>query len=182
LKGYNDYEGAFNILKNKSEDVESAAEADVLVCLLENIIDDYQQNVYSLSAPEANVLKRVAIIRTEKFSINLINPKIIAKEKPVLSLSESCVSFSGVYHNCLRYDKISIENGFKKEIVELSGHIAMLAQHAIDHLNGMTYHERAIKMALVRNEGQILNNDFCVCGSKKRFKECCNSDIKNDNK
>lgn len=165
---------AKNILKNKSEEIESSAEAEVLVTVLENIAKDYQYPVLCLSAPEVNIFKRIAIIRTDKKSLNLINPVVMSEKNRVLSLQEACVSFDGT-HNCLRYSTIFIQNGFNKEIIKLEGQEAILAQHAIDHLNGITYHERVVKMAVIRKDGRILKNDFCVCGSKKRFEECCDA-------
>lgn len=165
---------AKNILKNKSEEIESSAEAEVLVTVLENIVKDYQYPVLCLSAPEVNIFKRIAIIRTDKKSLNLINPVVISQKNRVLSLQEACVSFNGTY-NCLRYNTIFIQNGFKKEIIKLEDQEAILAQHAIDHLNGITYHERVVKMAVIRKDGRILKSDFCVCGSKKRFEECCDA-------
>lgn len=167
---------AQNILKNKSEDIESQAEADVLLVVLENTLKEYPQQLFCVAAPEINLFKRIAIIRTDKANINLINPKIIKQEETILSLQESCISFSGGFHNCVRYNKITILNGLKgTDKIELEGQEAILAQHAIDHLNGITYHERVVKMAVIRKDGRILKNDFCVCGSKKRFEECCDA-------
>lgn len=165
-----------NFLKNKSENIVSLAEADVLIALLENILKEDYSAIFCLAAPEINVFKKIAIIRNGKTSINLINPKIIKQQNKILSIQESCISFNGVLHNCVRYNKVFIENGFSKEIIQLQGQDAILAQHAIDHLNGITFYERLVKIAIVRKDGEILKKDFCICGSKKRFEECCEKD------
>jgi len=176
MKALSKIEVTIEILRSKCEDVESSSEADILVSLLENITKDYDYDIHCLTAPETNVLKKVAIIRTPNFSIDLINPKIMGLQDRVVSLRESCASFPGAHYNCFRYDTVFIENGFKKEVLQLKGYPALLAQHAIDHLNGTIYHDRLIKFAVVRNGGRILGKDYCPCGSngsKKRFDSCC---------
>lgn len=173
MKALSKTEVTIEILRSKCEDVESQSEADILVSLLENITKDYDYDIHCLTGPETNVLKRVAIIRTSNFSIDLVNPKIIGLKDRVVSFREFCASFPATYYNCFRYDTIFIENGFKKEVLELKGHSALLVQHAIDHLNGTIYHDRLIKFAVVRNGGKILGKDYCPCGTKKRFDACC---------
>lgn len=164
---------ALEILRSKCQDVESQDEAEILISLLENIAKDYRQDVHCIAAPEANVLKKVAIIRTPNFSLNLVNPKILNLQDRVVSFRETCTSFPKNHYNCFRYDTVFLENGFKKETLQLKGFPALLAQHAIDHLNGTLHLDRLIKFAVVRNGGKILAKDYCPCGSKKRFGSCC---------
>ena len=173
MKALSKKEVTIEILKSKCEDVESQAEADILISLLENIIKDYDYDIFCLSAPETNVLKKIAIIRTPDCLINLINPKIVGTQGKVISFKESCASFPGKNYNCFRYDTIFIENAFNKEILSFNGYCSTLIQHAIDHLNGVIYYDRIIKFALVRNGGKILDKDPCPCASKKRFNLCC---------
>lgn len=174
MKAFDKTEVALEILRSKCEEVEHPSEAEILVSLLENIAKDHPGEAFCLAAPEVNVRKKVAIIRAPDFSLDLINPKIVTQKEMIVSLKETCSSFAGQHYNCFRYNDIFVENGFKKEIIQLKGQAALYAQHAIDHLSGVLYHDRLIKFAVVRPNGKILNNDFCPCGvAKKRFEICC---------
>jgi peptide deformylase len=164
---------ALEVLKSPCKDVEVEGEAKVVVSLLESILKDYGKRFISISAPETNILKRVAIIRTPELSLDLINPKIIEKSGRLISFKESCISFPENTLNCFRHETIVIENGFNKELIKFKDYAALMVQHEIDHLNGSIFHDRKICLAVVRPGGKIFPKDFCPCGSKKRFSACC---------
>lgn len=149
--------------------VQTIEEAKVLIRALESAIG----NKNSLSAPEVGTTTAIAIIRTPEFSIDLINPIILVKEVPVLSFGEQCFSFPGKTLNCIRYNHIILRNGLKGDPLELTGCSAILAQHQIDHLQGIVFQDRAIKVAEVHENGFIGLDDFCPCGNKKSFARCC---------
>lgn len=173
---YSREETAFLTLKTKCEEVQNTAEAEVIVNLLDAVLEESRHQ--AISAPEINVMKSVGIIRLPDYSLNLVNPEIINATNKVISYNEKCIAFEHFNINCLRHKEITIKNGFKKEIITLSGNASILAQHLIDHLNGKIYVERMIKCAIVRDNGQILDTDMCPCASKKKFKECCKVFVK----
>lgn len=176
MKALSKKEVALEILRSKCVEVEQQAEADVLVGLLEAILKDCDIQYYSISAPEANVLKKVAIIRHPNLNINLINPKILSKTNRIVSYKESCPAFPNQKINCFRYNDIVLQNGFSGEKLTLSGLPAILVQHEVDHLNGRLFFDNSIRLALVREGGIIKAGDFCPCGSKQRFSLCCMKD------
>ncbi len=49
---------------------------------------------------------------------------------------------------------------------------AVCIQHEIDHLNGMTIHDRKIATT-IRAEKKPGRNEPCTCGSGKKYKKCC---------
>ena len=173
MKALKKQEVAIEILKSQCQDVANAAEAEVIVGLLESILKDYNNEYVSISAPETNVLKKVAIIRTKELNLNLVNPKIVEGSGALVSFQEPCISFPDNSFNCLRHESIIIENGFSRDLIKFKGYPALIVQHEIDHLNGIIFHDRKIKFALVRSGGIIYQKDFCPCGSKKRFGLCC---------
>ena len=144
---------ALGILKSDCGDIGSPEEAEVLVRMLDVVLGEHGPEFIGLSAPEVNVMKRAAIIRTVEFSINLINPVILETGDKILSFKETCTSFPDEFANCLRWDKIVIQNGFDKNPLTFTGIQAILIQHEIDHLNGKVFYDRAIKMAVVREGG-----------------------------
>lgn len=164
---------ALELLKSPCKNIESLEEAEVFVGMLEVVLSEYGSEFVGLAAPEVNVMKRAAIIRTVEFSINLINPVILETENRILSLGEKCTSFPDEFKNCLRWNKIVIRNGFDDKPLTFTEDQAILIQHEIDHLEGKVFHDRAVKMAVVREGGLIKFSDFCPCGSGKRFMSCC---------
>lgn len=168
-------EAALQALRNKCAEVSSAEEAEVIVRSLESAIKGFlgKNKHVSLSAPQANIQKQVAIIRTPEVSIDLINPKIIQKKNKIISYGETCLSFKDAKVNCRRYKEIVIENGLHKKQFTFTGQAAILIQHEIDHMNGTLIFDKTIKLALARLNGEIKERDFCPCASKKRFFDCC---------
>jgi peptide deformylase len=150
------------------EDVGSPEEAEVLVGMLEVVLTGS-----SVSAPEISLFKKAAIIRSPDFSIDLINPVITKAENKIISYNEECFSFPGKNVNCIRWNEIELQNGFDKKRLIFTGKSAILIQHEMDHFNEMTFYDRAIKLAIVKEGGEIRFNSFCPCGSKKRFVLCC---------
>jgi peptide deformylase len=159
-------------LKNKSKPIETLEEAEIVINHLEYALLK-EKHYFAVSAPEVDIAKQVAIIRTPAYSLNLVNPQIVEKKDKILSLKEFCISFENQFCNCWRYNEITVLNGLDKQKIKLVGFPAFLVQHLIDHMNGIIFSDRTIKMALARKDGSIKNKDFCPCASKKRYEECC---------
>ena len=49
---------------------------------------------------------------------------------------------------------------------------AVCVQHEIDHLRGMTIHDRENKLEPISTV-KIGRNEPCLCGSGKKYKKCC---------
>ena len=49
---------------------------------------------------------------------------------------------------------------------------SICVQHEIDHLNGITIHDRK-RETTVKVEKKVGRNDPCSCGSGKKYKKCC---------
>lgn len=164
---------ANDVLKNKSKPIETLEQADVVIAHLENVLSKTKHVL--ISAPEVDVLKQVAIIRSPTYSINLINTKIVERKNQILSLREFCFSFENQFCNCLRYNDITIKNDLDNKKIKLSGSPAFLVQHAIDHFDGFLLADtnKIVRLALARKDGSLMDNDFCPCASKKRFILCC---------
>ncbi len=156
-------------LRCTSSAVETIEEARVLINILESHID----NGYSLSAPELGIKAAIAIIRMPGLFIDLINPIILMKEAPILSLGEFCFSFPQKRLNCIRHKHIVLRNGLSGDSLTLMGQPAILAQHQIDHLQGVVFYDKVIKLAEVHQNGELLTTDVCPCGSRRNFAECC---------
>ncbi len=160
---------ALELLRQPVKKVESEEEAHVLIKTLESLMGNHT----SVSGPELGIRSAVAIIRLPNYSLNLINSEIISESDPIISHAETCFSFPRLELNCLRYENVVLRNGLSGEVVQLSGKAALLAQHHVNHLHGVVYHDRMIKLAEVRDDNTVKNSDACPCGSKRKFSECC---------
>ena len=127
-------------LNQKSEEVSTKSslfkksEAQLIIKDLEDSLD--LKKGVGLSAIQIGILKRVSIIRFGKFKLDLINPIILAKENKIRFPKEGCLSLPNLFIDTMRYNNITLENNGK--VSELSGLPAVMCQHEIDHLNGLT--------------------------------------------
>jgi len=140
-------------LKGNCSLVERREESEVILNLLKFL---QTQNTSLLTGPEIGLFKKAAIIRTDNFSIDLINPEIVALEDKIISLEENCASFPGDMINCVRYNKVVIQNGLDKKLIKLEGLASVLVQHAVDHLSGVVFFDRSITAELVE-KGNIIH-------------------------
>jgi peptide deformylase len=126
----------------------------------------------------------------------LINPKYIKKEVEIM-YGEGCLSYPKKGVQTQRYKNIIVktaqedsdwyfsgapnpsdgkgsweETHNKKHDEEQRLLEAICVQHEIDHLNGMTIHDRQM-ITTITTQDKVGRNDPCVCGSGKKFKKCC---------
>ena len=148
-----------------------------------------------LAANQVGIDASVAVVNVRN-PIILINPEIVEQWDEV-PYYEGCLSFKGKGINTKRYKNIVItteqEDGelyfsgaenpsdgkgswekesSSKQEQELRLLEAICVQHEIDHLNGMTIHDRQVITTIV-NDDKIGRNDPCHCGSEKKYKKCC---------
>ena len=148
-----------------------------------------------LAANQVGIDASVAVVNVRN-PIILINPEIV-KQWDEVPYYEGCLSYKGKGINTKRYKNIVItteqEEGelyfsgaenpsdgkgsweredSNKQEQELRLLEVICVQHEIDHLNGMTIHDRQMITTIV-NELKIGRNDPCSCGSEKKYKKCC---------
>jgi|WetSurSiteA1Bulk_404760.scaffolds.fasta_scaffold00377_9 peptide deformylase len=100
---------------------------------------------YGLSGNQIGYKKCVAIVNMPEVNIALINPKILEKSERIVIRGEGCLSFAGITFATDRYNQITYQNGLNKEISTVSGLLAVVIQHEVDHLNGITFFSRKHK-------------------------------------
>lgn len=122
-------------------------------------------NGIGLSANQIGIDAAVCIIRYKDISINLVNPIIVEQFDKKLFRYDGCLSFPGKQISTARYNEIFVKdnmypNGFVSVGIE-----AVIIEHEIDHLNGLTMFDREIVVPE--------RNGHCWCGSGKKYKKCC---------
>lgn len=132
-------------LKSKCTEVETEEEVKSIVQDLEDSLAGIKG--FGLAAIQIGILKQVAIIRVGEVKIDLINPIIIAKSDKTTFPKEGCLSMPGLVLDTDRYQTIVTEIGLDKgpgtrERMISTGIEAVVVQHEVDHLNGITILDR----------------------------------------
>jgi peptide deformylase len=111
------------------------------------LIDDMirimkQANGVGLAAPQIGILQRIIVIAPDGMRPTaLINPKVIKAEGEYTG-QEGCLSIPGLYGDVTRPEYVEVEALDRKGrevIFELEGMPAKVAQHEIDHLDGVLF-------------------------------------------
>ena len=148
-----------------------------------------------LAANQVGIDAQVAVVNVRE-PLVLINPKIISKENEI-PYYEGCLSYPGKGIHTKRYRDIMIEtaqseSGWyfsgaestqeargsweqegKKQEQEQRLLESICVQHEIDHLNGITIHDRENKPEPIISKKSVGRNEPCPCGSGKKYKKCC---------
>jgi len=119
-------------------------------------------NAFGLAAPQCGLPYRVFVMGAEDQYFTMFNPEIINSSQESSHLEEGCLSFPFLVLGISRSRTITIkyqtETGEIK-VFTLDGISARIAQHELDHLNGITFQSvtkpLALKMGLKRREKQI---------------------------
>jgi peptide deformylase len=134
------------VLRMKAREVESFD--DDLRRLVERMTGLMQDaNGVGLAGTQVGVLRRVFVLQAqpEDEPRALVNPKIVDQSEETLTEDEGCLSLSGVTIPVERPLRVTIEA--KDETgedvrLELEEHAARVAQHELDHLDGMLILDR----------------------------------------
>jgi peptide deformylase len=96
-----------------------------------------------LAAPQVGRSVKLVIINLEKSGIPtfaLYNPKVISKSFKKMEIEEGCLSLPGVFGMVKRPKKVTIEaQNAEGKTVKFTddGWVSRVAQHEIDHINGV---------------------------------------------
>lgn len=117
------------------------------------LIDDMIETLHlaqgaGLAAPQVGILRRVVVIDIGEGVIELVNPKIIAYSGEQETL-EGCLSCPGEWGYTRRPDYVKVKaqdrNG-NEFTIEGRDLLAKAFCHELDHLEGIIFKEKAIRM------------------------------------
>lgn len=98
----------------------------------------HREGCVGMAANMIGVKKNIIIVNMGFVDVVMFNPVIISKKGPYQT-EEGCLSLVGV-RKTTRYQDIEVEYydfAWKKQRQKLSGWTAQIAQHEIDHCNGI---------------------------------------------
>ncbi|PTV99353.1 peptide deformylase [Halanaerobium saccharolyticum] len=137
------------VLRSKAKEIDEVNKKTLT--LIDNMFDTmYEEDGVGLAAPQVGILKRIAVVDIrEGNKIILINPEIIEEEGKAI-MEEGCLSIPGETGDVIRAEKIKVRtlNKEGKEIeFEAEGFEARAIQHEIDHLDGILFVDKIVKIA-----------------------------------
>ena len=117
--------------------------------LIEDMLDTmYEKNGVGLAAPQVGVLKKIVVIDVGEGPIVLINPEIIEASGEQTG-EEGCLSVPGKWGIVTRPERVKIRalnQDMEPFEMEGEGLLARAFCHEIDHLDGVNFKTRAIRM------------------------------------
>ncbi len=118
--------------------------------LIEDMIETMEYaNGVGLAAVQVGVLRRVVVIDVGQGPFVLINPKVVEKSSEEVIENEACLSVIdyAAYVSRPTYIKVKAldENGKEVE-VEGRGLLAKALCHELDHLDGILYIDKELKL------------------------------------
>ena len=137
------------ILRNKSREVTEINSR--IITLLDDMKDTlHKANGCGLAAPQVGVLRRIVIIETESGKLyEMINPEITHRSDELQHELEGCLSIPGQWGITERPKTVTVRamdrNG-KYYSVTGSDLLARAICHETDHLDGILYKDKAIRM------------------------------------
>ncbi len=143
------------ILRNQTEKI-TDFNSIYLKRIIKNLRDTLKKtpNGIGLAAPQIGESLKIFVIDSQlakslKISDVFINPKIISSSFKKERLEEGCLSVPEVYGFIKRHKSVRLEsydeNG-KQFIVETRGLLSQIFQHEVDHLNGILFIDKAVKL------------------------------------
>jgi peptide deformylase len=134
------------VLRMRAREVESFDdELGALVQRLDHLLHD--ANGLGLAATQIGVLRRVFVFLPdpEQEPVALVNPRVAESGPERVSDDEGCLSLQGVVIPVERHESVTIEgldpNGEEVKL-ELRALPARIAQHELDHLDGVLILDR----------------------------------------
>ena len=120
-----------------------------LVNLIEDMIETMlDAEGVGLAAPQIGISKSIIVVKDNENIFEIINPEIISGEGEVVGI-EGCLSLPGIYGEVPRFSRVEVKglNRYKKEVnISAEGFISRIFQHEIDHLQGVLFVDRALKL------------------------------------
>ena len=121
-----------------------------------------------LAAPQIGISKQIAIMNPDPEDgtklIRMINPRIVLCSDETVKIEEGCLSVPGVRGDVERPACVTVvyqdERG-KEHRLEAEGMLARIAQHELDHLNGVLFIDRLsfAKRSLIKAKLRTLAGD-----------------------
>ncbi len=125
---------------------------------IHTLLDDMAETMYKadgvgLAAPQVGILKRIVVIDVGDGLIELINPEIIESYGEQTDM-EGCLSIPGIAGEVKRPARVvakALNRSGKEFTIEGSELLAVALCHETDHLEGILFKDKAIRLIDLEN-------------------------------
>lgn len=136
-------------LRKKCKPISSTTQGEYIGSRLLEVLKE-EKDGCGLAANQIGIDAAVCVVYVTK-PIVLINPRIVGKFGKSF-FQEGCLSFPGDYIMTERWTNIIVaDDNHRKELIfsfDKNALECVCVQHEIDHLNGITMHDRKINMEI----------------------------------
>jgi peptide deformylase len=141
-----------------------------LQTLIDDMIDTMREAPgVGLAAPQIGVSQRIIVIEygddekedAPKKLFTLVNPEILEGSEEMVVGMEACLSIPRIQGEVDRHQKLIVKaiNRHGKAVkIKLSGWLARIFQHEIDHLEGVLFTDRATKLWRLKEDEEVIDN------------------------
>ncbi len=142
------FESTHPVLRSRARSVAKINETTIL--LLNDMAETmYDHKGVGLAAPQIGIAKRLIVVDPgEDRLLKLINPRCLEAEGEEIAV-EGCLSVPGIYGEVPRATRLLVEaldprgNAVR---LEAEGFLARILQHEMDHLEGILFLDRAVRL------------------------------------
>lgn len=139
-----------SLLRNNCEPWDFVIDGDPMPVVEQMTKIMFTHGGIGLAAPQVGINKRLFIMGNQDLLVACINPEIVETIGTVRDI-EGCLSFPNLWLYVYRGETIKIrytqvDNTVKES--ELSGLMARVYQHELDHLNGVCFDTKVGKVSL----------------------------------
>jgi len=117
--------------------------------LITNMLETMEaNNGVGLAAPQIGKSIRLCVIRVDKKTYILLNPRITYKSYLKEVCDEGCLSFPGKFIPVKRHKKVrakALNEKGEEIVIKAEGLLSRALQHEIDHLDGKLFIEKEVK-------------------------------------
>lgn len=138
---------------------------------LQTLIDDMVETMRAapgvgLAAPQVGVSQRLIVVEygdeedeeAPKKLYAVVNPEIISSSDEMVEGAEGCLSIPRIQGDVERHENVVVKgvNRFGKPVrLKLSGWVARIFQHEIDHLEGVLFTDKATRVWRIKEEEEV---------------------------
>ncbi len=123
--------------------------------LIQTMFDD---NGVGIASPQVGRNDRIFVVDEKSGPRVIINPEVTATTKSLVESEEGCLSVPGVYGIVERFKKVHVtglDRHGRKMAFDARGFMAIVYQHEYDHLNGVLFIDKAIRMTKGGNSVRV---------------------------
>lgn len=121
---------------------------------MQSLLADMSETMFAedgigLAAPQIGVSQRIFVVATKDGAKAFINPKIVKQSFLSIVMEEGCLSIPGVFGTVKRPRRVTIEAldaSGKPFSLPAEGLLARIVQHEMDHLNGVLFIDKVIRI------------------------------------